>query len=237
MDVDLCFREYGEYEGNEPDGVTEHWAVVVGCENYKNSRPAKWARNDAKNIASLLVESGWSVTLLLDATSSEAYQALNETADKEDADDVVLFYFSGHGNSHSMSTSDLSVINEFLFKIYFLDKLYTNKTVLILDFCESGGFMSYVQGEGRLILASSMDEESSWSSDNLKSGVFTYYLAQGMKGAADGVNGYEKDGMVSAEEAFAYAAPLTTAYAASRGKSQHPQMYDGVEGEVILTKV
>ena len=97
--------------------------------------------------------------------------------------------------------------------------------------------MSYVQGEGRLILASSMDEESSWSSDNLKSGVFTYYLAQGMKGAADGVNGYEKDGMVSAEEAFAYAAPLTTAYAASRGKSQHPQMYDGVEGEVILTKV
>jgi len=88
--------------------------------------------------------------------------------------------------------------------------------------------------EGRIILAASRWNEYAYGDSGLKNGIFSYYLTQGLKGLADGINGYMKNNEVSAEEAFTYAAPLTTARARN---PQHPQMYDGIPGEVTLTKV
>jgi hypothetical protein len=45
------------------------------------------------------------------------------------------------------------------------------------------------------------------------------------------------DGWVSAEEAYAYAADRTDAYVVSLGyPEQNPQIYDGVSGQLLLTR-
>jgi len=135
----------------------------------------------------------------------------------------------------------------------------TARKVVILDTCYSGGFMrgagkyaikaksdlsspnvsnapadGFVKDlnkSGFVVLAACDDNETSWEYPALQNGVFTYYFDQGLSGSADiNSNG------VSAEEAFAYAAPRVQSYAlAHSGIPQDPQMWDGIPGEVILT--
>lgn len=87
---------------------------------------------------------------------------------------------------------------------------------------------------GRIILSASRADELSWESDQLGHGVFTYFLIQGlMDPAAD----TDHDGWVAAEEAFAYAQPRVDAYVFGlKGVHQRPQMYDGVPGNLNLTR-
>ena len=127
----------------------------------------------------------------------------------------------------------------------------TANKVLILDTCYAGGFVKGTAGltikaktgssyanltdgfakdinkDGFVVLASCNDSETSVESSFLQNGVFTYYLDQCLCGSAD-VNG---DG-VSAEEAFAYAAPRVINYTSN---AQNPQLWDGIPGEVLLT--
>jgi len=51
--------------------------------------------------------------------------------------------------------------------------------------------------------------------------------------AFDGPADSNHDGWVSAEEAFEYASPKTTEYK----PNQHPQIYDGCPGEVLITQI
>jgi uncharacterized caspase-like protein len=80
-----------------------------------------------------------------------------------------------------------------------------------------------------VILAACKKNESSWSDNELDNGIFSYYLLEGLEGPAD----TNPDNWVSAEEAFYYAEPRTTL----RRPDQHPQIYDGVPGQVKLTEI
>jgi len=255
LNKDICFRTYGEYTGDEPDGVVKHWALVVGCEHYTGQDDAKYAISSAESVAFELSESGWSVSLLRDATADEIVNGLEEIAKKEDMDDVVLFYFSGHGSAAPNLTNPSQYDEAFIMAsdgfdlgtqpqlgrynlVHIFDSMFSEHIVLIFDSCHSGAFITAkynLAKEGRIILASCREDESAWAKDSLRSGVFTYYLVQGLKGRADGEDGYAKNGEVSAEEAFAYAERYTLNTPLK--KPQHPQMYDGIPGEVTLTKV
>ena len=57
------------------------------------------------------------------------------------------------------------------------------------------------------------------NSDTPDYSVFTYYLIEGLSGFADS----NEDGSISAEEVYAYASPLATAW----NSGQHAQLYDG----------
>ncbi len=124
-----------------------------------------------------------------------------------------------------------------------LDALPCRK-VVILDTCFSGGFIrenemttrtmpgrpkadleSTVDRDlampGYIVLASCEHDEYSYESTALGHGVFTYYLLRGMASAPFPAD-TDGDHMISAEEGYFYAAPLTTAYA----PLQHPRMHD-----------
>ena len=89
-----------------------------------------------------------------------------------------------------------------------------------------GGFSRALNKSGFVALAACDVTEYSWESSSIQNGYFTYYAVQGLAGPAD-TNGNG----VSAEEVFSYASPRVTAAVSS----QHPQIYDGVTGEVLLT--
>jgi uncharacterized caspase-like protein len=86
------------------------------------------------------------------------------------------------------------------------------------------------------VLAASAADQSSWESLELMNGVFTYFLVEALQShAADG----NSNGLVSAEEAFAYLADPVDDYvfAITGGEyHQNPQLYDGVPGQVDLTQ-
>jgi hypothetical protein len=64
-------------------------------------------------------------------------------------------------------------------------------------------------------------------------GIFTYYLLEGLKGAAD----RNRDGVISLQGLYEYVEREVTSKARSVGVSQHPVMKGEVEGELPLSRV
>jgi len=64
-------------------------------------------------------------------------------------------------------------------------------------------------------------------------GLFTYYLIEGLKGAAD----LNRDGIVTLQEVYEYLEQQVTKKSRSVGATQHPVMKGELEGVLPLTKV
>jgi len=254
-----------------------YWAVIAGVSNYLYIGDLNYCDDDAQDIYNRLIGKGWQATnirLLKDsqATKATIQSDINWIAANASSQDICLFFFSGHGGYwyDLLPYDEADGYDEYICPADSLTSSWANdirddeldawmspisaKKVVILDTCNSGGFVKSAKGlekteldipptalvdgfvkdinkTGFVVLMACNDTESSWDVGALQNGLFTYYLDQALSGSAD-VNGNG----VSAEEAFAYAAPLTQYYSqAFLGKVQNPQLWDGISGEVILT--
>ena len=149
------------------DGITRYYAVICGVSDYLNPEIGNldYCDDDAKDIRSALVASNnWSssnITLLVNsaATKSAIQTAIQNMANKSDEDDVCLFFFSGHGaiGDYDIDPYDeLDGYDEYMcpydsavygwyndirddeFSVW-IAGLPTNKYIILLDTCESGG--------------------------------------------------------------------------------------------------
>jgi tetratricopeptide (TPR) repeat protein len=158
--IALCFQNV-----NAQTAANNTYAVIVGVSNYESIgiRKLKFANNDARNFYNyLLSKSGGSVPprnikLLVDEEASFAaiYQELKWLLKKAKKDDLVYFYFSGHGDMENttiyklgfllaQNTPRTNYINNAL-RIedlnYYANTLSTKneaKVILITDACHSG---------------------------------------------------------------------------------------------------
>ncbi|MFX0180232.1 MAG: caspase family protein, partial [Candidatus Hodarchaeota archaeon] len=112
-----------------------------------------------------------------------------------------------------------------------LDNIHCDERYVILDACNTGGMIPEVQQVGRYIMTACSDEESSLESPLLEHGVFTNYFLESFDNAADS-NG---DGVRSMEECYSYIYSNTVSHSESMGYTHHPQEYDGISGEVMLS--
>ncbi len=87
--------------------------------------------------------------------------------------------------------------------------------------------------KGRAIITASRSSEVSIELADLGHGVFTYYLVEGLKGAAD-TNG---DGIVTLQELYEYVGQKVSAKSRASGGNQHPVMKGELEGVMPLVKV
>jgi hypothetical protein len=130
-----------------------------------------------------------------------------------------------------------------------LNRIRSERLVFIVDACYSGGsggrtvsvagmratigdgFLErVVGGRGKVIITASAANEISVEKDELQHGVFTYYLLEGLRGAAD----LDRDSMVTVDEAYRYVyeqVPKAT------GQEQHPVKKGSVEGSLVLSIV
>jgi hypothetical protein len=160
--------------------------------------------------------------------------------DEADGMDEFLMMYNGYDNQNAIVWDDL--LN------FFLGLIRCQGLCLIVDSCYSGGyndapmqagetqasvqaftddFAQSMAAQNRVVLMSSSENEVSWGS------YFSAFLIDGFNGAADLYgNG---DGINSAEEAFAYSAPLTEFFVWLQGESQTPTMVDGFPGEFPVT--
>jgi hypothetical protein len=92
----------------------------------------------------------------------------------------------------------------------------------------SDAFLDRVaSGKGRVIMTASGANEVSAENDELKHGVFTYYLVEGLKGMADA----DGDGLITVEEVYRY---VSDKVPQATGQEQHPVKKGTVEGRLIL---
>ena len=89
------------------------------------------------------------------------------------------------------------------------------------------------RSKGRAIITASRPAEVSIELPELGHGIFTYYLVQGLKGAAD----LNKDGIISLQELYEYVEQQVTAKSRAVGGNQHPVMKGEMEGVLPLSKV
>ena len=130
-----------------------------------------------------------------------------------------------------------------------LNRIRSERLVFIVDSCYSGAsggrtvstggiraniadtFLDRIAGgRGKVIITASAASEVSVERDELKHGVFTYYLLEGLKGAADS----DRDGMISVDEAYRY---VSDKVPRATGQEQHPVKKGSVEGDLIFTVI
>ncbi|HSO62683.1 MAG TPA: caspase family protein, partial [Desulfobacterales bacterium] len=102
---------------------------------------------------------------------------------------------------------------------YIFGRIRSDRLIFIADSCYSGasggrtisvtgtranitdGFLERISGgRGKVIISASAANEVSVEKDELQHGVFTYYLLEGLRGAADA----DRDGTVTVDEAYRY---------------------------------
>jgi PKD repeat protein len=83
-------------------------------------------------------------------------------------------------------------------------------------------------------LTASASYEYSIEWPSFRHGAFTYFLLEAMSGLADAFgNG---DGLISAEECFAYLSPRVISFTASVGALHHPQIFDSAPEELVFAE-
>ena len=132
-------------------------------------------------------------------------------------------------------------------------RLEAERVVVFLDACYSGAaggrtfaskktrsahvddlFLERVtSSKGRAIITASRPSEVSIELPDLGHGIFTYYLLQGLKGAAD----LNRDGIVSLQELYEYVERQVSQKSRAVGGNQHPVMKGELEGVLPLVKV
>jgi helicase len=89
------------------------------------------------------------------------------------------------------------------------------------------------RSKGRAIVTASRTNEVSLELPELGHGIFSYYLVNGLKGAAD----LNRDGIVSLQELYEYVEQQVSMKSRSVGGNQHPVMKGELEGALPLVKV
>lgn len=133
------------------------------------------------------------------------------------------------------------------------DRIEAERVVVFLDACYSGAaggrtFASkrtralrvddvfldrLARSRGRAIVTASRASEVSLELAELGHGLFTHYLLQGLRGAAD----LDRDGVVGLGELYTYLEQQVTQKSRSVGGNQHPVLRGDMEGALPLVKV
>lgn len=227
-------------------------AIVIGIDNYKRD-PLRWCVYDADQISEVLTmpEYGFNVVKLMDneATTQRLLEKIDQAFSSEA--DIILFYLSGHGWKTPygvfLATHDCKPLQEGL-DLDFLRRVVQTRSrqgraiVLILDCCHSGAASikdsnrqivsarsadiasAIPVQKGSVVLAACREDQIASESFNLRHGVFTYYLLEGLLGGAA-----DSQGEVTVTGLYDYASRILL-----RMLKQTPVFQGDISGRIIL---
>ncbi len=225
------------------------WATIVGVSKYTYMPSLNYTKDDAYRMDAFLQSTRGGaldddqIQLLVDeqATRKGILTAVQKSFAKADANDVVIFYFSGHGLDGSIIPIDFNGYqNKILYQEIadIIKKSKAKQKIIITDACYSGSLMASKSpysteltgfynaladaGEGTVFITSSKQQEYSMEDQGLRSGVFSYYLIKGLKGAADN----NRNGIVTITELFNFVSTNVRNYTAGAQSPQISGDYD-----------
>lgn len=173
------------------------YALCVGLNDYPyevaNYRPSKLrvSVNDAKVMKQVFAATGFSTSLLTDsaATCKAVLRAMKYRFCTAKSNDVIIFYFSGHGTEKGLLCYDGLLTNSAIAEE--MGKCKAKTKMIVADACFSGIMrndtvwrQAFSNAEDVVLFLSSRANEVSretWYSNSL----FTMYLERGLRGGAD----------------------------------------------------
>ncbi|MBQ9625646.1 MAG: caspase family protein, partial [Treponema sp.] len=233
------------------------YVLAVGVNKYRDkSLWLNYAVPDASSISDTFKNAkgklyqSINISTVFDADVTEAgiTSAFDSVASKISPDDVFVFYISGHGTPHSDGDyyfipvdfrfrNAQSVVESALSKKFITDqlsKIKAQKSLVLLDTCNSGAFISsgargmaektaidrLSRATGHATIAASSDTQSAM--EGYKGhGIFTYVILEALSGKAD----LNKDGYISISELSVYAEEKVPDYSYDKwGYEQYPQV-------------
>lgn len=225
----------------EPGRNVRIWAVIVGVGRYTAMPSLRFTDDDAYRVYSFLKSpEGGSlpdnqIAVLVDesATRQNILRTMREYFLKADVNDVILFYFSGHGLDGCFLPFDFDGYNNRLRHDEIKQVLAQSRAkhkICIADACHSGSLTHGLAAKGPApvsinvfykafedtkggvaLLMSSKAEELSLEDHGLRQGVFTYYLLNGLRGDAD----YNRDNIITITELYRYVYAKVRQYTAN----------------------
>ena len=175
-------------------------------------------------------------------------------------DDLLFLFYAGHGFTYPHGadtywlTYDTVVGNESGNRIRStafsnltlatkIADLEANTILFFVDACFSSGMVNrpaairglenYLgAGKDFLIITSSQADQESIESPQLKHGVFSHFLIEGLSGKAD----TNSDGLVSVDELWTYLKSNVSQYAMQMGTEQNPRRSGSSHGSVYLSR-
>ncbi len=131
-----------------------------------------------------------------DVHSTEFLETLKKVKANVDEEDILIFYFSGHGETtakgHHLVLSDLRVATQFIIDI--LKDLKANSKIIFLDCCMSGNYevdssasfdieqtVEEFHGNGYAVLSSSNATQYSYGHPDKPISVFTSFLSNAIQ--------------------------------------------------------
>lgn len=209
------------------------YLVSVGIADYPGTTmdltlPAK----DAQTITWLYSKNSslqYCQLLNNEATRSKIIAAMNKVFAMAGPDDIVVFFYSGHGYPGGFCVYDGNLSYDEIRKSM-VQSMCKNK-MIFADACFSGKMrtnetiassaqaaMNSAKKANVMLFLSSRSDEMSIERRDMQNGFFTTYLQKGLRGGAD-VN---KDRIITARELFEY---VRTNVAKISNDKQHPVMW------------
>ncbi|OCQ97670.1 hypothetical protein BCD64_06110 [Nostoc sp. MBR 210] len=211
-------------------------ALLIGISEYEPGlTPLPNAVNDVEAMRRVLVNPEMgdfapeNVTVLKNPQRQEMEDAIYNLYAHRYKDDLLLFYFSGHGVT--VESSDFYFSTSITRKNQnqlvpttavagtsvhsWMNQSKSKRQVVILDCCFSGAFAKgltaknvgtidlqrHLGGEGRVILTSSTSTQYAFESDGLDLSIYTHYLVKGIETGSADIDG---DGWISVDELHSY---------------------------------
>ena len=203
------------------------YLVSVGISDYPGiENDLILSANDARSVNSLYRKNGNSTTLLLTnqkATKDNIIAAMRQIFIKAENDDIIVFFFSGHGYSGGFMAYDTSLQYKEIREVFaesnarcrmiFADACFSG------DMRENGHRLGSLAGQDNVMLfLSCRNNEYSFEFSGMKNGLFTSCLVRSLRGGAD----YNNDRTITAKELYESVSEGVT-YLSSY--MQHPVMW------------
>ncbi len=216
--------------------ANERWALIVGVDRFQGStRPNYGAVADAADFRQVLLMNGWAddhIRVLTDgaATAGAIRAGLQWLVERSTPNSLSVFHYSGHvkqvGSTEYLWPHDNAFIPDT--DLGASMRALKGRAWVDISGCEAAGFDEGISSPTRLFTASSQAHEKSYEIPDMRHSVFTLLeIEQAMiKGQGDA----NRDGRVSVQEAFAYAAERAPRITAREPQGrQHPVMagWDG----------
>lgn len=219
----------------------ERWALVVGVDHFQGATRSNFgAVADAAAFRQALLKAGWPddhIRVLTDtAATADAIRAgLRWLVDHSGPNTLSAMHYSGHVRQEGSTEYLWPHDNRFIADSEMAGTLRQLKGRGWVDIsgCEAAGFNETLSSSKILFTASSQANEKSYEIPDMHQSVFTLLLVQ--QGMIQGMADANRDGQVSVQEAFRYAAERAPQLTAGQPQgAQHPVMAGGDGTDLFL---
>lgn len=195
---------------------------------------------DAETIVDIYSKNAsvvYSLLLNEKATKDRIVRAIMKVFNKASANDLVVFFFSGHGYPGGFCAYDGNIGYDEIRRA--MAKSKSKNKMMFIDACRSGGMrMDETATQGAVVAAkkanvmlflSSRNNENSIERKDMRNGFFTTYLQKGLKGNADA----DRNRIITAKELYDF---VHSGVVQISGGKQHPVMWGNFNDNMTVMK-